>query len=260
MRARTAMGLVAGMGLLFILAVVLLIRLTEPGGLAGGPVPAPAPAPPPEPVRESLPQHTITPPEVADPAEALALELRIEARSRYRSLRDGFQGPLSEASRLRLDPALRALWPGRAAFAVTCRGRVCRVEGPGAPGAWQAALQADPGVAALADQVVLDPDGLERPAFVLVSPGRAGSGDDLLGGLARQLLESDEALACLTGPGTVVYDLQVDESGVTYREGGTAPQPVIDCVGRALADLVTATRVPPATKAGSRRVTLGAAR
>ncbi len=259
MRARTALALVAGLGLLFGGAIVLVVQLTDPGEGTGGSDPAPTPPEPAPPPPGPLPPGDLTPPELSDPVEARRLELHLEARSRYRSLRDGFKGPASEPSRQRLEPALRSLWP-QAPYTVACRGRVCRVEGPGAAAEWQPALQAHPPVVAVADQVVVDPDGLERPAYVLVTPGRPGSGDDFLGGFERSFREAVEDEGCPEGAGTVEYQLQVDESGITYRAGGTAPQEVIDCVGRVLAEQVTATRVPPSTKAATRTVTLGGAR
>jgi hypothetical protein len=238
-------------------AVLFILRLTEPeAGPAVSAPPAAPLVPPPPPMTGT---QTITPPEVADPVEARKLEVLIEARSRYQALRDGFTGPGTEAPRQRLEPALRALWPGQPpAFTVGCRGRVCRVEGPGDPAAWRAELAGSPAVARVADQVAVDPDGVEKPAFVLVSEGRPGSGEDLLGSLERSLRESDEAASCLEGgaPGTVEVELQVDQSGVTFRAAGTAPLAVVDCVSRAAAELAGATRVAPTTQAATRTVVL----
>jgi hypothetical protein len=258
LKALRALAFVAAVVVLVGAALWLVYRLTEPARPAS--LAAVAQPSPNDPAREPPPITSMTPPEVADPAQALALERTIEARSRYRSLRDGFSGPASEAARQRLAPALRRLWPGAGAFDLDCRGRACRVEGPGLLNEWQTTLRSDPGVLAVADQVATDPDGRERPAYLLVSQGRAGSGEDFLGNLERQLRDSEEAQACLGGVGTVDYELMVDESGITWRAGGSAPQATIDCVGRALADLVTAVRVPPATQAGSRQVRLAARR
>jgi hypothetical protein len=257
-KARSALAFLASLGLLLGAALLLVRQATDPDQVAGAPPARQVREP--EPPRGPPPVTSTTPPEVADPVEALELERLIETRARYRSLRDGFKGPASEASRQRVEPALRSLWPEAGAFDLGCRGRVCRVEGPGRPVDWQRALRDHPGVVAVTDQVALDPDGQERPAYLVVSDGRAGSGEDLLGGLERQLRESEETQACLVGSGTIEYELMVDETGVTYRAGGTAPQPVIDCVGRALAEVISAIKVPPATKTASRAVTLLAGR
>lgn len=257
MKSRTFLLALAALALAVVGAVVLILRLTEQ---AGGPGAVGAPeaplVPPPTPMTGT---QTLTPPEVADPVEARSLEVLIEARNRYLALRDGFTGPASEAPRQRLEPALRALWPGQpAAFTISCRGRVCRVEGPGDPAAWRAQLLGSQPVAKVADRVVVDPDGTEKPAYVLLSEGRPGSGEDVLGDVEKRLRESDETAICLDGaaPGTVEVELLVDQSGITYRAAGTAPLQVVDCVGRAAAALAAAIRVPPATQAATRTVVL----
>ena len=261
MRPRTALLILIAMAGALLGATILILRLTEPDGapVVAGPRVAPLePAPSaPVPAQEVGPQ-TVTPPEVADPAAARRLEALIEARARYRSLRDGFTGPITEATRQRLDPALRALWPGRPApYTVTCRGRVCQVEGPGAPESWRPQLLTSAAVAQVSDRVVVDPDGAEKPAYVLVSDGPAGSGVDLLADVERRLRESDEAARCIAGvgAGTVELEVLVDQTGITYRTGGTAQAGVIDCLGNALGSLAANTRVPEATQAATRTVT-----
>lgn len=256
MRRGVFLGAVAALGLLVGGSILLILRLTEPGEATAPRAPEAAPLVPPPPPMTG--EQTLTPPEVADPAEARRLELLIEARGRYQALRDGFTGPVTEPARQRLDPALRALWPGRPApYTVVCRGRVCRVEGPGAPELWRPQLLASPEVAKVVDRVVVDPDGAEKPAYLLVSEGAPGTGEDLLAGVERQLRGSDEAAVCLdgAGPGTVELEVLVDASGITYRAGGSAPAKVVDCLGNALGALAAATRVPPATQAASRTVT-----
>ncbi len=259
MRGRPFLLALVALALLMAGAGVLLLRLTDPGPPAAPPAPEATSlgplVPPPPPMTG---EQTLTPPEVADPAEARRLELLIEARGRYQALRDGFTGPTADGPRQRLDPALRDLWPGQPPpYAVACRGRVCRVEGPGAPEAWRAQLVASQAVARVADRVVVDPDGRERPAYVLVSEGAPGTGEDLLAGVERQLRGSDEAAICLdgAGPGTVELEVLVDGSGITYRAGGTAPPATVDCLGDALGALAAATQVPPATQAATRVVT-----
>jgi hypothetical protein len=261
MKPRTLVLLVLAIGALAAGSAYLIRLWTEPlPAREGAPVEAEPPPPPPAPQRPE-PQATLTPSEVADPVEARRLELTIEQRAVYRSLRDGFKGPRSASTRQRLEPALRALWPQvPPGWSLACRGRVCSVVGPGEATTWQAALLADPGVTALADRVVVDPDGVDPVAFVVVAPGPAGSGEDLLAGLEKQLRASPLVQACLTqGSGTIEYELHVDESGITYRAGGTAPPPVADCVGTAFRLLVTSTNVPPKTKAATRVVQLTAA-
>lgn len=263
MRPRTALLVLAAIAVGLVASVALILRLTEAEGAPAARVPVagpPALPPPlaPSPPTPEPPTQTVTPPEVADPAAARRLEELIEARGRYRALRDGFTGPLADAPRQRLDPALRALWPGRAAaYTLSCRGKVCRVEGPGDPASWRPQLLTSGAVARVSDRVVVDPDGDEKPAYVLVSEGAAGSGEDLLAGVERRLRESDEAAGCLdgAGPGTVELEVLVDQTGITYRAGGTAPARVIDCLGSALGSLAANTRVPAETQAATRMVT-----
>jgi hypothetical protein len=254
-KLRTFLLALATLVLGVLAAVLLILRLTEPGP-AHSPAGAPeAPLVPPPPPMTGT--QTITPPEVEDPVEARRLEVLIEARGRYQSLRDGFGGPLSEATRQRLDPALRTLWPGRPApYTATCRGRVCQVEGPGDPSTWRDQLQGSKAVARVADRVVVDPDGVEKPAFVLLSEGAPGSGEDFLAGVERRLRESDEVAICLDGvsAGAVELEVQVDQTGITYRAAGTAPPSVVDCVGNALGSLAAAARVPPSIQASTRVV------
>lgn len=261
MRPRTFLLALAALVAGVVAAVLLILRLTEPSpepALAG---PAVAPLVPPPPPMTG--PQTVTPPELSDPVEARRLEVLIEARGRYQALKDGFTGPLTEATRQRLEPALRDLWPGRPApFTISCRGRVCQVEGPGDPAGWRPQLQESRAVLRVADRVVVDPDGAEKPAYVLVSEGPPGSGEDFLAGVERQLRESDEVAICLdgAGAGTVELEVMVDQTGITYRAGGTSPAAVVDCVGNALGSLAAATRVPPSIQSSTRVVKLDTGR
>ncbi|HET9552845.1 MAG TPA: hypothetical protein VFP50_07745 [Anaeromyxobacteraceae bacterium] len=259
MRPRTIILALLALGVLCVLAAYLIVRWTEPPIVERVPVAPAEPELPPAP--PGPPPSSLTPSEVADPAEALKLELVIEQRGLFRSLRDGFKGPLSPASRGRIEPPLRALWPGEPpAWKLTCRGRVCSVTGPGEASAWHAQLLADAGVAKVADRIAVDPDGADPVAFVVVTAGAAGSGDDYLARLEGLLRQSEDVAACLgRGSGTVEYELMVDETGVTWRTGGSAPPEVADCIGVALGPLLAAVPPPPQIKRASRMVRLVAA-
>jgi hypothetical protein len=103
---------------------------------------------------------------------------------------------------------------------------------------------------------VVDPDGGEKPAYLLVTEGSPGSGEDFLAGFEQRLRGSDQVASCLdgAGPGTVELEVLVDQSGITYRAGGSAPPQLVDCLGNALGQLAAATRVPPTTQAAARMV------
>ncbi len=202
---------------------------------------APAPA---NPARE------LRPSEVADPLEARKLAERQEQRASFEAMRDGFAGSQREsaASRARLEPALRALWPAMPpTFGATCRERLCRVEVPGGAPEARAALVADAGVRRVADGVFVDPDDRDPIAYVmLVSPG-ASPGEDLLSGVEREFFLSSDGRECLSSAGavgSVEYELRVDTSGFTYRSRTDLPRPVLECVNEALDGIIATTEVP----------------
>ena len=138
--------------------------LSDPDDPGGGVVAEPPP--PPVPAREPMPS------EVADPLEARKLAERQEQRARFEAMRDGFAGSQREsaASRARLEPALRALWPAMPpTFGAPAAPRLCRVEVPGGAPA-RAALVGDAGVRRVADGVFVDPDDIDPIAYVMLVP------------------------------------------------------------------------------------------
>lgn len=260
MKPRTLLLLLPALIALFAAATWLVVKLTEPPPaatpVAAAPQPDPDPQGPPPPAPEV---SALTPPEVKDPEEARRLELLIEQRNTFRSLRDGFKGPSAAAPQARLEPALRALWPGQPPpWQIACRGRVCRLKGPGEPAAWHAALLAAPGVAAVADRIAVDPDGVEVQAYVIVTAGAAGSGDDFLATVEARIRGAEGLDGCLKGmEGRVVLELMVDESGITYRPGGTASPESLRCVLASVGEVVGLVQMPPTVKEASRTVTFG---
>ena len=213
----------------------------------------PAPA---NPARELMPS------EVADPLEARKLAERQEQRARFEAMRDGFAGSQREsaASRARLEPALRALWPALPpTFAAICRERLCRVAVPGGAPEARAALVADAGVRRVVDGVFVDPDHRDPIAYVmLVSPG-ASPGEDLLSGVEREFFLSSDGRECLSSAGavgSVEYELRVDTSGFTYRSRTDLPRTVLECVNEALDGIIATTEVPREVKSASRTFAL----
>ena len=202
------------------------------------------------------------PSEVADPGEARALAERQERRARFEAMRAAFAAAEGDtpASRARLDPALRALWPARPApYGLACRASLCRVELPAPVPQAQAALAADAGVRVLAEGVFLDPDGIDPVAYVLLAPPNAPPGDDLLAAVEREFFQENDARECLSrvgAVGSVEYELRVDTSGFTYRSRTDLPRPVLECVDDVLNGIIATTRVPNDVKAASRTFTL----
>jgi hypothetical protein len=257
----------AALGLLALVtggALWLVAGLDEPSPRHPPPGVVAEPALPSE-VRPAAPGQ-LTPPEVADPVEARALELLIERRSRYLSLLDGFRGRESPGARARLEPALRALWPagGPVAWTLACRGETCRVTAEGPPLAtWQAALTAYPAVKAVVDLVVVEPAGVRAPAYLVLAAERSGPGDQVLDQVANRLAEEGDAAACLRDApvgATVELELSVDGTGITYRTGGTASGAPRDCVAAVLGDVITGTSVGPQVRSASRTLVVRAGR
>jgi hypothetical protein len=202
------------------------------------------------------------PSEVADPGEARALAERQEKRARFEAMRTAFAATEGDtpASRARLDPALRALWPARpAAYGLACRASLCRVEPPAPVQPARSALAADSGVRVLAEGVFLDPDDIDPVVYVLLAPPNAPPGDDLLASVEREFFQESDARDCLSrvgAIGSVEYELRIDTSGFTYRSRTDLPRPVLECVDDVLNGITATTRVPPDVKAATRTFTL----
>jgi hypothetical protein len=209
---------------------------------------SPVPPPPPRP---------LTPTEIADPEEAHRAAVKLEQVTRFEAMRSAFEGGRRDtpASRERLDPALRALWPARpATYRLACREAVCRVDLPAPLEASRGALAADPGVRAVADGVFLDPDGVDPAGYVLLAAVTAAPGQGILSEVEREFSRSTEARECLSrvgAVGAVEYELKVDGSGFTYRTRTDLPREVQECVEAVLNGIITATALPPEVKTAS---------
>ncbi len=197
-----------------------------------------------------------------DPAEARRRAELEEARGRFRSLQEAFAhgGRVSPASKARLESALRAAPAGRrVAWAVACRGRLCKVTAPGPAGEWHPAAEEGEAVRKVVDRIASDPDGADGALYALLALEDAAPGDELLGRLETELLAAPAARACAArsrATGRVEYELRVDSSGFTYRADGDLPWPVIDCVNDVLADIMRGIPVPPNAKTAVRKVAL----
>lgn len=198
------------------------------------------------------------PSEVADPGEARRVAEHQERRARFEAMRDAFSAGKGEslASRSRLEPVLRALWPGEPpAWTAACRASLCRVEFPPPVPASQGALAGDPGVRALADGVFLDPDGADPAGFLLLAPAGAPPGDGVLGSIEQEFVQSSDARECLSSVGavgSVEYAVRVDVSGITYRSRTDLTRPVLECVDDVLNRIIATSEVPRDVKTSSR--------
>jgi len=220
-------------------------------------------APPPEESQATAqaapaaPPRQLTPTEIPDPEESLRAALRLEQAARFEAMRNAFQGAPRDtpASRERLDPALRALWPARPApYRLACREAVCRIDLPAPVEASRGLLAADPAVRAVADGVFLDPDGVDPAVYVLLAAVTAAPGQDILSEVEREFSRSSEARECLSRVGAVgslEYELRVDGTGFTYRTRSDLPREVQECVEAVLNGIIVATAVPPEVKTAS---------
>ena len=215
-----------------------------------GATPSPRPGDPPPRSPTSL--------EIADPQESRRVAELEERRGRYDSLRMAFgEGqPPSRASAARLEPALRALWPGGSVpWTLACLGQLCRVD-VAAPGAsWQPQLTADPGVGKLVERVVVDPDGAATPAYLVVIGENALPGDDVLAAVEEDFRVSTDARECLSSTGAtgkMEYELKVDTSGYSFRQQTDLPLPVVDCVDRVLTEILDRHPPPKSVRTASR--------
>jgi hypothetical protein len=244
--------------LLLVAGAFLAVSWLVPAGTTGPAQPPPAaPSGPPD-------QGLVMAPAPTDPAEIDRLGALEEARARYAALRDAFRSAKpSAASRARLEPALRSLWPSGRRWELACGGLVCRVTPRDAPERWGAELAADPGVRLLAERLAFDPEAAMAPAFVLLfpreaNPAPAEKADQFLQEIEAAVRESPEVARCLADaePGrSLVLELRIDGTGLTYRMGaGLGPGPSL-CASMALTEFM-AVPVPPGTRAGSRKVTI----
>jgi len=113
-------------------------------------------------------------------------------------------------------------------------------------------------VLALVDRFAHDPDGADPAAYLLLSQEGASSGAEILADVERRLRGSGAARSCLAraSGGTVEYELEVDDSGITYQLGGTLGMPARACVDDVLAEIVNSTIVAPPVKAAVLKVSL----
>lgn len=211
-------------------------------------------------------QEQVVAPVPGDPAEIDRLAALEEARARYAALRDGFLAARpSAASRARLEPAVRSLWPHERRWDLACRGLVCRVTPREAPEGWRTELEADPGVRQVAERLAFDPESVMAPAFVLLlpmeaEPPRPGKADEFLRGIEAAVRESPEVARCLADAEkgrALELHLRVDRTGLTYRmAAGLGPGPSL-CASMALAE-VMASPVPPGAGGAERTVVVNA--
>ena len=204
------------------------------------------------------PPRSLTALEIVDPQESRRVAELEELRGRYDSLRRAFgEGqPPSRASAARLEPALRALWPGGSVpWTLACLGQLCRVD-VAAPGAsWQPQLTADPGVGKLVERVVVDPDGAATPAYLVVIGENALPGDDVLAAVEEDFRVSTDARECLSSTGAtgqIEYEMKVDTSGYSFRQQTDLPLPVVDCVDRVLTEILDRHPPPKSVRTASR--------
>jgi len=211
------------------------------------------------------PPNASPPPATAEDIERLvALDAQ---RSLHATLKSAFEAgkPLAR-SRERLQPVLKRLWPGSVpSWAVECHERVCRIEvrSDGPPAAWRSALQGSSGFAALADRLAWDPDGQDPAAYALLSQEGALDGTSILKDVERQVLESPALRRCLSDPkmaATLEYDLEIDDTGITFRRGGDVHSPLRPCFEDVLSEVISATRLPEAVHASRLKVSVRAGR
>jgi hypothetical protein len=204
------------------------------------------------------PPRRLTALEIADPQESRRVAEIEERRERYDSFRRAFgeDKPPSRASAARLEPALRALWPGGSVrWTLACLGQVCRVDVAAPVASWHPLLAADPGVKKLAERVVVDPDGAETPAYLVLVGENAVPGDDVLAAVEEEFRVSSDARECLSragATGKVEYELQVDTSGYSFRQQTDLPYPIVDCVDRVLTEILDRHPPPKSVRTSSR--------
>lgn len=223
--------------------------------------PAGSPSTGPEVELRPDPQPPATPPPPATQEDLDRLARDEAVRSLYFTLRSAFEsGKPLVRSQQRIEAALKRLWPGRdQKWTAECRDRVCKVEGEGKPERWRGPLQASRDVAAITDRLAWDPDGGETAAYLLLTQEGGAAGDSILADLQRKWTGSPTVRRCLEqakGSGALEYELEVDDTGITFRRGGDVQSPARTCVEDELSRLITSTELPGAVKAASLEVTL----
>lgn len=204
------------------------------------------------------PPRRLTALEISDPQESRRVAELEELRGRYDSLRMAFgEGqPPSRASAARLEPALRALWPGGSVpWTLACLGQLCRVDVAAPRASWQPQLAADPGVGKLVERVVVDPDGAATPAYLVLVGQSAIPGDDVLAAVEEDFRVSTDARECLSSTGAtgkIEYEMKVDTSGYSFRQQTDLPYPVVDCVDRVLTEILDRHPPPRSVRTASR--------
>lgn len=196
-----------------------------------------------------VPAREPTATEASDPAEQRRLSELEERRGRYGALRSAFGTgtPPSPASVARLSPVLHALWPaGTVAWTAACVGQLCRVDAPPPAPSWQERLADDPGVRALVERVVVDPDGAQSPAYLVLIAAGARPGASVLDAVEEEFRASTEIRDCLSrigATGSVEYAVSLDSSGYSYRQSTDLPLEALDCADRVLGEILD--RHPP---------------
>jgi hypothetical protein len=202
-------------------------------------------------------------------ARRVALEVN-EARQLFDTLRRGFaaarRAPEAEA---RLAPVLAAaLTADGPRHAVECRRLVCRLAVEGPVDAARDALGASEGVRREVERAAWDPDGAGVAYLELVEarvaalPARP-EGEQVLDGVAQELLASEAARECLAGARAARRAevlLTVDGSGITYRLGAAVEPAVARCLMmQALPDVLATATAPEGVSRAERAVVLTAA-
>ncbi|HET8732184.1 MAG TPA: hypothetical protein VFM45_00275 [Anaeromyxobacteraceae bacterium] len=210
----------------------------------------------------SLPPRPPTPSEISDPEEARRAADLEERRGRYATLRSSFGtgAPPSPRSLARLSAVLEPLWPRDApAWTAACNGQLCRVDAPGPAGAWHDRLASDRAVAALADRVVVDPDGAESAAYLVLATAGATHGGSVLDAVEEEFRTSTEIRECLSrvgAIGSIEYAVTVDGSGYSYLQRTDLPGEAADCADRVLGEILDRNPPPRSVRAASRTLAL----
>jgi hypothetical protein len=242
-------------------AAALVAWLTaDPPGAASPEAAASRSDPPPAPVLLPLPQEPA--------ARDRALEEN-EGRQLFHGLRLGFDsGERSPRSEARLLPALDVLFPkGEPRWRLECRRLVCRLEVDAPASEWRQAFAENHLARQQVERAAFDPDGAGL-AFVELVEDKAAAGparpegEKILDELAKALLESEAARACVAegpAPGGAEVRLMIDRSGITYRFGAAVDSRVATCLMmQAMPDVVGGASAPANVRRAERKVVVRA--